>query len=52
GIVERHYHNVTRYASSTFLRMKLGAALERRQVAPQLFDNPEEARGRVLRPPS
>src|SRR6185369_11584230 len=27
GVVDRHYHDVTRYTASTFLRMKLGEAL-------------------------
>jgi len=49
GVVERHYHDVTRYAASTFLRMKLGAALERRQVAPHLYGSEAEAR-RSLQP--
>ncbi len=52
GIVERHYLDVTRYTSSTFLRMKLGAALERRRVAPHLYENREEALGRVLNRPA
>jgi propionate CoA-transferase len=47
GVVERHYHDVTRYASSTFLRMQLGAALARRQVAPQLYCSEAEARSRL-----
>jgi hypothetical protein len=29
GVVERHYHGVTRYTSNTFLRVKLGEALEK-----------------------
>jgi propionate CoA-transferase len=44
GIVDRHYHDVTRYTSSTFLRMKLGEALERRQVAPHIYGSASEAR--------
>jgi propionate CoA-transferase len=43
GIMERHYHDVTRYTSSTFLRMKLGEALEKRALAPQLYENADEA---------
>jgi propionate CoA-transferase len=43
GIVDRHYHDVTRYTSSTFLRMKLGEALSRRQVPPHLYDSAGEA---------
>ena len=45
GVVERHYHDVTRYTSSTFVRMKLGEALARRQVAPHLYGSETEARG-------
>ncbi len=44
-VVERHYHDVTRYTSSTFVRMKLGEALERRQVAPHIYASELEARG-------
>jgi pyruvate/2-oxoglutarate dehydrogenase complex dihydrolipoamide acyltransferase (E2) component len=29
GVMERHYHDVTRYTSNTFLRIKLGEALEK-----------------------
>jgi propionate CoA-transferase len=47
GVVARHYHDVTRYASSTFLRIKLGAALARCQVAPQLYGSEAEARRRL-----
>jgi hypothetical protein len=43
GIMERHYHDVTRYTSSTFLRMKLGEALEKRELAPHLSRPPSEA---------
>ena len=43
GIMERHYHDVTRYTSSTFLRMKLGEALEKRALAPHLYENADEA---------
>ena len=44
GVVERHYHDVTRYTSSTFLRMKLGEALARGDMAPQLYDSADAAR--------
>src|SRR5574343_2095250 len=37
-VVARHYHAVTRYTASTFLRMKLGEALARRQQAPHCYD--------------
>jgi len=43
GLMDRHYHDVTRYTTSTFLRLKLGEALSRHQAPPQIFDNAEEA---------
>ncbi|HMX15569.1 MAG TPA: acyl CoA:acetate/3-ketoacid CoA transferase, partial [Rhodocyclaceae bacterium] len=49
GVMERHYHDVTRYTTSTFLRVKLGEALERRSVAPHIYENAEDARAH-LRP--
>jgi propionate CoA-transferase len=44
GVMERHYHDVTRYTGNTFLRMKLGEALTKRKVAPQLFETEAEAK--------
>ncbi len=44
GIVERYYANVTRYTTSTFLRMKLGDALQKRNVAPHIYESQEDAR--------
>jgi propionate CoA-transferase len=41
--MERHYHDVTRYTSSTFLRMKLGEALEKRALAPHLYESADQA---------
>ena len=43
GVVERHYHDVTRYTSNTFLRVKLGEALEKRHLAPRLYGSASEA---------
>jgi propionate CoA-transferase len=43
GVVERHYHDVTRYTSNTFLRIKLGEALEKRHLAPRLYGSANEA---------
>jgi propionate CoA-transferase len=34
---------VTRYTTSSFLRMKLGDALQRRSVATYIYESPEEA---------
>jgi len=47
GIMDRHYHNVTRYTGSTFLRMKLGEALEKQQIAPQIYESADEAQGHL-----
>ncbi|MBP1749011.1 MAG: coenzyme transferase [Deltaproteobacteria bacterium] len=38
------YESVTRYTTSTFLRMKLGDELEKRGVAPHIYESKEEAR--------
>jgi propionate CoA-transferase len=40
----RYYASVTRYTTSTFLRMKLGRALANRQLAPHIYEGEEEAR--------
>ncbi|MDJ0956872.1 MAG: acyl CoA:acetate/3-ketoacid CoA transferase [Arenicellales bacterium] len=37
-LVERFYLDVTRYSTSSFLRLKLGRALEDRGVAPHIFE--------------
>jgi propionate CoA-transferase len=41
---DRFYSGVTRYTTSNFLRMKLGGALSKRDVAPHIFESAEEAR--------
>ena len=43
-LVENYYSKVTRYTTSAFLRMKLGEALSKRDVAPHIFESSEEAR--------
>ncbi|MGC8490424.1 MAG: acyl CoA:acetate/3-ketoacid CoA transferase [Syntrophobacteraceae bacterium] len=43
--VMRYYSEVTRYTSSTFLRLKLGDELARRDIVPYMFQTGEEARG-------
>jgi propionate CoA-transferase len=48
GLVEHFYSGVTRYTTSAFLRMKIGDALNRRDVAPHICESREEAR-RALR---
>jgi propionate CoA-transferase len=42
GLVSRFYSDVTRYTTSSFLRMKLGDALRRRDVATYIYETPEE----------
>lgn len=43
-LVDHYYSGVTRYTTSTFLRMKLGDALEKRDVASHIYESGEEAR--------
>jgi len=38
------YSSCTRYSTGAFLRMKLGSALEKRKVAPHLFESDKQAR--------
>ncbi len=40
----KFYDTVTRYTTSTFLRMKLGDELQKRGVAPHIYESREEAR--------
>lgn len=42
--VMQFYEKVTRYTTSTFLRMKLGDELAKRDVAPHLYESKDEAR--------
>ena len=42
--VLRYYERVTRYTTSAFLRMKLGEELEKRDLAPYIYESPEEAK--------
>jgi len=43
SVVDRFYSGVTRYTTSGFLRVKLGEALEKRGVAPHIFESAAEA---------
>jgi len=45
--VMQFYEQVTRYTTSTFLRMKLGDELAKREVAPHLYESKEEAHKRL-----
>ena len=49
-LMDRHYHDVTRYTSNTFLRMKLAEEFEKRQVAAQVFASEAEAHGHFRTP--
>ena len=42
-LVDRFYSGVSRYTTSGFLRIKLGEALERRGVAPHIFESAQGA---------
>ncbi len=46
-MTNRFYSGVTRYTASAFLRMKLGDALEGRNVAPYIYESAGEARRHV-----
>lgn len=52
GVMARHYNNVTRYTTSTFLRMKLGEALTQRALSPHIYETREEARAHLGDGPS
>jgi propionate CoA-transferase len=45
--VMQFYEKVTRYTTSTFLRMKLGDELAKREVAPHLYESKDEAHKRL-----
>lgn len=42
-LIDRYYSGVTRYTTSAFLRVKLGDALMKRDVAPHIYESPQEA---------
>lgn len=42
-LVNKYYLEVTRYTTSTFLRMKLGDSLQKRGVKPHIYESHEEA---------
>ena len=43
SLMDEYYADVTRFTTSGFLRMKLGDALERRGVAPHIYESAAEA---------
>lgn len=47
GIMARHYHHVTRYTASSFMRLKLGEALARQEITPHLYESADEAQGQL-----
>lgn len=49
-LVDHYYSGVTRYTTSTFLRMKLGDALLKRDVAPHIYESSAEARQALRKP--
>jgi propionate CoA-transferase len=42
-MMKHHYSSTSRYTTSTFMRLKMQEALDRRGVAPHIFERPEEA---------
>jgi propionate CoA-transferase len=48
GLMDEYYAEVTRYTTSGFLRMKLGDALEKRGVAPHIYESAAEAEKSLL----
>ena len=48
-LVERHYIDVTRYSTSSFLRAKLGSALAARGVAPHVYETAAQAAAQLRR---
>ncbi len=48
-LVDRFYYGVARYTTSSFLRLKLGEALQRRNVAPHIYEKRRARRARIWR---
>jgi len=44
---DRYFHGVTRFATSAFMRAKLGDALGKRGVAAHIYESEDEAKGVV-----
>jgi len=42
-MLDRYWTNITRYATSAFMRMKLDQAFSQRNIAPHVFERKEEA---------
>lgn len=43
GLAERHYDSVTRYTTSSFMRLKLSGHLAQRGLAPHIYESRQEA---------
>ena len=43
GLAERYYVSVTRYTTSSFLRLKLSEHLSHRGLAPHIYESRQEA---------
>jgi propionate CoA-transferase len=43
GFAERHYESVTRYTTSSFMRLKLSGHLAERGLAPHIYESRQEA---------
>lgn len=50
-LVDRFYSGVTRYTTSAFLRMKIGDALKKRDVAPHIYESSHEAKAALKSKP-
>ena len=51
GLMNTCYAQVTRYATNTFLKARLGDALSARQLKPGIFESAEEARAGLAKMP-
>jgi propionate CoA-transferase len=43
GLAERYYAGVTRYTTSSFLRLKLSEHLSQRGLSPHIYESRQEA---------
>ena len=43
GLAERYYESVTRYTTSSFMRLKLSGHLSDRGLAPHIYESRQEA---------
>jgi propionate CoA-transferase len=43
GLAERYYDSVTRYTTSSFMRLKLSGHLAQRGLAPHIYESRQEA---------